>query len=582
MKRMMTILTLCTALVSVAYGLPFSNITPGEFTNGNYNVVAWGDVDGNGYNDLFLGGMMTTESKLYLSIDASWVDVSTDYSVDEITRVNSARFVDFDSDGQLDLFCLTGNADGAELYRLNENERYQRVALNVDQSTGRGIHSAAWCDTDGNGTPELLLSNRSSAVDGLVMLTQETEEFTEVRGADDGPFTETSVARISPVDFDQDGDLDYYISKYDAPVSLWKNSGGVFHNLNEEIELPTKVGTKGMTWADFNRDGLLDFFGCGSIDNQVMFYQRPPADLSGYTTFEDMSTQYPAFEQVRGVHSAHAVDMDGDGWTDLFLARNKGAGNVILLNRPEDGWKVLEVNPLQYPELGCRSAAWCDYDNDGDLDVAMAQGTEGVTLYRNDQVLANEYIGLKLCGFGESTTPVLDCLVEVNFPSGKQWAATSMYATTADAATKFIYNVSSEHSEAYEVRIAWPNGARSIYNQNQIVLWATNVLHMPTLPTPGRNENLASLMRPTVPELGNYPNPFNPTTNVNFVLPEAANVSLTVFNLLGQQVATLASGNFEAGSHSLVFDASSLSSGLYLVRLEAPGQSVVHRMLLSK
>jgi hypothetical protein len=156
-----------------------------------------------------------------------------------------------------------------------------------------------------------------------------------------------------------------------------------------------------------------------------------------------------------------------------------------------------------------------------------------------------------------------------------------MYATTADASTKFLYNISDEHSERFEVCIAWPNGARSVYTQDQIVLWATTELHMPTVPTPS-DDNFAAITRPIEPELGNYPNPFNPTTNVNFVLPEAANVSLTVFNLLGQQVATLANGNFEAGSHSLVFDASSLTSGLYLVRLEAPGQSVVHRMLLSK
>jgi hypothetical protein len=422
MKRMMTILTLCMALTSIAYGVPFSNVTETEFTSGIYNVVAWGDVDGNGYNDLFLGGMMTTSSKLYLSMNGSWMDVTVDYNIDEITRVKSARFVDFDNDGQLDLFCLTGNVDGVELYRLNENQRYQRTGLNVDQNTDNGVRSAAWCDTDGNGTVELLLTNRSTDSQDLVMLTQEASEFTEVRGAD-GPFAETGVARISPVDYDQDGDLDYFASKYDGPASLWMNRDGNYYNLNRSIELPMKAGLTGVTWADFNRDGFLDFYACGSDNNRCLFYQQRPADENSTTTFADVSDEYAVLALTVGVHSAHAVDIDGDGWTDLFLARSKGEGNMLLMNRGVEGWKLIESNALIYPELGCRSAAWCDYDNDGDLDVAMAQGSEGVTLFRNETVLPNEYVGLKLCGIGESKSPMLDCLVEVNFPSGKQWGS---------------------------------------------------------------------------------------------------------------------------------------------------------------
>jgi FG-GAP-like repeat/Secretion system C-terminal sorting domain len=68
-----------------------------------------------------------------------------------------------------------------------------------------------------------------------------------------------------------------------------------------------------------------------------------------------------------------------------------------------------------------------------------------------------------------------------------------------------------------------------------------------------------------------YPNPFNASTTINVSLPEAADLMVTVYNVTGQQVAELANGQFDAGSHNLTFDASGMASGLYFVRANVPG-----------
>ena len=67
----------------------------------------------------------------------------------------------------------------------------------------------------------------------------------------------------------------------------------------------------------------------------------------------------------------------------------------------------------------------------------------------------------------------------------------------------------------------------------------------------------------------NYPNPFNPRTSINFSLPRTSNVSLKIFNLLGEEVATLASGQMGAGNHAVKWDATGAPSGVYFYRLQA-------------
>ena len=77
----------------------------------------------------------------------------------------------------------------------------------------------------------------------------------------------------------------------------------------------------------------------------------------------------------------------------------------------------------------------------------------------------------------------------------------------------------------------------------------------------------------------NYPNPFNPSTSIRYGLPHNSQVSVVVYNTLGQLVATLVQGDQEAGYHEVRFDASGLSSGVYIYRLSA-GQLVQARKLM--
>jgi len=82
--------------------------------------------------------------------------------------------------------------------------------------------------------------------------------------------------------------------------------------------------------------------------------------------------------------------------------------------------------------------------------------------------------------------------------------------------------------------------------------------------------------------LCNYPNPFNPTTQISLSLPEAADVRLEIYNITGQKVTTLVAGRLEAGQHTIEWNASDVASGIYLYRLTTPEYVETKKMLLLK
>jgi len=103
---------------------------------------------------------------------------------------------------------------------------------------------------------------------------------------------------------------------------------------------------------------------------------------------------------------------------------------------------------------------------------------------------------------------------------------------------------------------------------------------------PGKGYFSAMTDRRAVPESavieGAWPNPFNPMTSIRFGLPEAQKVRVAVYDVVGRQIEVLADGVMSEGYHTLRFDASTLPSGIYLLRLDARGESMTHKLMLLK
>jgi hypothetical protein len=126
--------------------------------------------------------------------------------------------------------------------------------------------------------------------------------------------------------------------------------------------------------------------------------------------------------------------------------------------------------------------------------------------------------------------------------------------------------------------LQWVDGAVAAYNpadaKSKVMAAYTKAVTAVEGPVSGTPESF---------ELSqNYPNPFNPSTKIDFKLSKASDVKLTVYNILGQQVATLLNEHMSAGSQSVAFDASKLSSGVYFYRLDAGNFSSIKKMMFLK
>jgi hypothetical protein len=139
----------------------------------------------------------------------------------------------------------------------------------------------------------------------------------------------------------------------------------------------------------------------------------------------------------------------------------------------------------------------------------------------------------------------------------------------------------------YEVRASrWDYYDRVIRNVT-VIEGEDTILNIPLMPLTVSNEDELLPSGNLLPDLKNYPNPFNPETTISFILPEAEFVILSIYNLKGQKVCELYNGILEAGNHNLVWNGidskgRAVSSGIYFARIESGKRKQSHKMILMK
>jgi|GEM_PF-647772 len=352
--------------------------------------AAWGDYDGDGNFDLFVA-----RKGLYQNNgNGTFTDVTGSVLLDPLSpNALGAAWGDYDNDGQLDLYVTEGGAGNpSNLYRNNGNNTMSDLGvaagINAPQST-----SASWGDYDNDGDIDLYVAR--FIADHILYQNNGDGTFTDVAPFAGVTNTGTDSRSAAFADYDNDGDLDLFVvnsingtQKADA---LYQNNGdGTFTDVAPALGMDNTGDGVGAAWGDYDNDGDLDLY-LAARGGETLYQNN------GNGTFADVTGTAGVGE--RGA-APQWVDYDNHGDLDLSLMRGAGDDKNILYRSNGDDTFTNVAGDLGIDDAGASNGgAWADYDNDGDLDPYVSNGSNGDNrLFRNDISNGNNWLQIKLVG----------------------------------------------------------------------------------------------------------------------------------------------------------------------------------------
>ncbi len=434
-------------------------------------AVAWGDYDDDGDPDLYivnLGPGGGGQANVLLRNDGStFSDVTAAAGVGDAGPGVAAAWADLDNDGDLDLF--VSNRPGNNALFFNDGAGHFQnigVAAGVADAGGYG-EGVAWADDDRDGLVDLYVANYTWAAPpyapNRLFRNLDGFHFQDVAAAA-GVADTGNGEGIAWADFDNDGDLDLYIANAGGMNALYQRQGdGTFANVTTQMHVPGGPGSSyGAAWGDYDNDGWLDLYVAQQGANKLY------RNLGG-TDFADVTDQ----AGVGGGSDRWSLgcawgDYDNDGDLDLHVANAAIAGydpaDILFSNEGGNPVTFSDVTALAgvTNTLDARGNAWGDFDNDGDLDLYVVnQGTgQPNRLFRNNGSPAH-WLQVRLIG-SISNRAAIGARVTVTSDRSqmREIGGGSGFASQDSLPAEFGLG---NWDEAVDLAVRWPSGIESFH-----------------------------------------------------------------------------------------------------------------------
>jgi hypothetical protein len=525
--------------------------------NSGFGVgTAWGDLDNDGLLDLYVVNL-GQDNALYLNSAAgAFQDITDGAGVGDSGDGVGCAWSDYDNDGFLDLF-LTNRPGADRLYRNSGASTFTDVAplYGIDDPSGWG-ESVAWGDYDNDGFNDLYKVRMQQP--NVLYRSLSGEGFVDVTATagvgDPGPGEACAWC-----DFDRDGDLDLFVTNANGFNLLYRNEGDhTFTDCADSAGLRVFGYSYGCAWGDYDNDGDFDLYVGRNGANKL--YQNQ-AD----GTFEDVSVAANVASAAWTLGVAWA-DYDNDGWIDLHLAVHQG--DDVLYRNLRDGTFVdaSEEANIHNANDG-RGNTWGDFNSDGFLDLYVAnhQGAANL-LYRNEGN-SNHFLHLQLEGTASARDAIGSRVVcsAGGSSMSRQVDGGSGFASQNSLPLEFGLG---ENNTADSLLIFWPSGTVDTL----LHLLADQFLQI----TEGTAAGAPFDSAPDAPTrllLPPKPNPSTGSTSIRYLVPAPGPIELSIYDLHGRHLQTLARSVQHVGLHRLDWDPCGLPGGVYFCVLRC-GQRI--------
>jgi hypothetical protein len=579
---------------------------------------AWADYDNDGDVDLYVtqhGGpnhLWRNEGDTNGDELPDFVDVAEVAGVDLPNEVSGGCvFADYDNDGDQDLYVL--NWGGNTLYQNVLVEIGVAAFVDVTSFAGVGDDdraiTAAWGDYNQDGYLDLYITKHFDCMPDF-----EDSDDHLYKNNGDGTFTDVSSILcggtypcdavgghgFSPgfFDYDNDGDLDIYVVNDIVGAGwgnvLFRNDGAdstgtwVFTDVSVESGTNYSVNGMGLGIGDYNNDGWMDL-AFSHTSGGFMLRNEGDGTFFDVTDSAGVRADQTPGGANRITWGTVLFDHDNDGWQDLFYVAGRIGDEAIpepnaFFRNNQDGtftdWS--DTTGLNDPGRG-RSASIADFDQDGYVDLFVGNFGQPAILYRNDsEERGNTNHWLTVTAQGtESNRDGIGSRLTLTTPDGLVQTRDITSGPTHGGGDQKVAHFGMGPNTTGELSIRWPNGTVEdigTVSADQFLLVIEG-----GLTSVQSGAGIAEQYR----LFQNYPNPFNPTTTIRYSLRDEVRVTLKVFNLLGQEVATLVDDVQTPGNKEVVWNGRSQSgspvaSGMYIYRLKAGNFVESQKMILSK
>ncbi len=454
----------------------FTKITTGDVVSGgNSWGAAWGDLDNDGYLDLVVLTPGSPPLIFHNNRDGTF-SKTADTGLAPVAAnpgdPYAAALGDFDNDGCLDLllgeYAATVQACAVALGRNNGEGAFTNVTQVSNLIHGLVPYPGGlnWVDYNNDGWLDMFVSDTTGTQGSVLFQNNGDGTFSPAPGAG-LKSAGYGVNGAAWADYDNDGYADLYVAAYPGGGLLYHNNGdGSFTRITGTPFNNGQVGTGSCAWGDYDNDGLPDLFvsnSAGGPNKNCLYHNE------GNGRFTQVTQGPPVMTALISTGCSWG-DYDNDGFLDLFVINNGSSSqtpNALYHNNGDGTFAAVSLGSLTSDVGLFLCCGWADYDNDGFLDLFVANGSGNNVLYRNNGN-SNGWVKVECVGRVSNRAGIgAKVRVKAFYRGSSRWQLREIFGGAGKGNTQplLAHFGLGDATNIDTVRIEWPSGiAQEMYD----------------------------------------------------------------------------------------------------------------------